>query len=236
MTFDLNAPAVNSPVTVLNGLSAQATFVLDTGSPTILKIDLANTSTGVPAGFDSSDQILTGISWDFGDAGFRGADPAITGGSVVIGPGGGSLNFSNVATQLGPGDDVSGEYGYGNMDGTGALANFVSGNTAQATPFGGPNLDGPPNIDGPQGGIVTNPPQVSLGGLGAVFDSVHIELTIDTPLSNLDFLTTNGVRAEFGSDAAFLTVPEPASALLLGLGAVVLTVRPRRRFFPRDHR
>jgi hypothetical protein len=44
--------------------------------------------------------------------------------------------------------DFSGDWGYGNLDGTGAAANFVTANYAQATPFGGPYLDGPDSIDG----------------------------------------------------------------------------------------
>jgi hypothetical protein len=171
----------------------------------------------VPAGFDSSDQLLTGISWDFGMA--VGAT-----GTVVIGPGGRSINFDNVTTQLGPGADVSGEWGYGNTGGTGMLTNIVSTNAAKATQFSGANLDGAPTLDGPQGGICTYPPQVSLGGLGAVTDSVVITLTLDTPFLDLDFLE-NGVVAEFGSDAAF--VPEPTTICLLGFGTLTLVMRRR---------
>jgi len=222
-TYDLDQPDVSSPVQVLNGLSARAIFTFDTAYPTELKIELFNTSTGVPGGFGNEDQILTSISFDFGVPGYNG-DPNITTGTVVIGPGGRSINFDNVNPQLGEGNDVSGEWGYGNMDGTGLLANFVTANKAQATRFPGDNLDGPVNIDGPQGGIVTDPPLIALNGSGAVADSVIIMLTIDTDLTNLDFLDDNGVFAEFGSDAAYL-IPEPATILLLGIGGVLLCRR-----------
>ena len=208
-----------------DGLAAEATFTLDTSNLAELKIELVNTSTGVPLGFDSSDQLLTGISFDFGQPGYNG-DPMIIRGTVVIGPGGYSINFDQIDPQLGAGDDVSGEWGYGNMDGTGLLTNFVTATKSEATAFGGINWDGPINIDGPQGGICIDPPWVSLGGLGAVADSVVITLMLDAPLANLDFLVENGVVAEFGSDAAFF--PEPTTICLLGFGSLSLILRRRK--------
>ncbi len=199
-----------------DGLSARAIFTLN--NPTELEIILINTSTGVPALFDSSDQLLTGISWDFGMA------VVATTGTVVIGPGGYSLNFDQIVTQLGPGADVSGEWGYGNTGGTGMLTNIVSTNAAKVTQFPGANLDGAPTLDGPQAGICTNPPLIPLGGLGAIADSVVITLTLDTALANLNFLE-NGVVAEFGSDAAF--IPEPTTICLLGFGALPLLMKRR---------
>lgn len=221
--FDLTVSA--NPGSDPSGLSARAIFTLDTANPTELKIELINKSTGVPAGFDNSDQLLTAISFDFGQPGYNG-DTVINGGTVVIGPGGQSLNFNQITTQLTAGDDVSGEWGYGNMDGTGLLTNFVSANRGGATAFGGTNLDGPDSIDGPQAGISTDPPRLALDGLGAIADSAIITVTLDTALSDLDFLAENGVMAEFGSDAEFL-VPEPATVALLGLGVLRL-VRMKR--------
>ena len=208
--FDLTGP---------DGLSASADFTLN--NSTELQITLINNSTGVPAGFDSSDQLLTGISWDFGMAAVGAT------GTVVIGldPNDRSINFSLIDPQLGPGADVSGEWGYGNTGGTGMLTNIVSTNAAKATRFSDTNLDGPLSLDGPQAGICTDPPQVSLGGLGAVTDSVVITLTLDTSLANLNFLE-NGVVAEFGSDAAF--VPEPTTICLLGFGSLSLILRRRK--------
>ncbi|MHC4069315.1 MAG: XDD4 family exosortase-dependent surface protein [Planctomycetota bacterium] len=197
-----------------SGLGARAIFTLDSGSPTELTIKLVNISTGVPAGFDNAGQLLTGVSWDFGQA------VEATSGTAVIGPGGYSINFDQISPQLGAGADVTGEWGYGNSGGTGMLTNSVSVMSAQVTAFGGTNLDGPVGLDGPQAGIATDTPLVDLGGLGAVADSVIITLTLDTSLDNLDFLEENGVIAEFGSDAAF--VPEPATVALLGFGALLL--------------
>jgi len=197
-----------------SGLGARVIFTLDSASPTKLTIKLINISTALPAGFDNADQLLTGVSWDFGQA------VGATGGTVIIGSGGYSINFDQISSQLGAGADVTGEWGYGNSGGTGMLTNSVSTMIAQVTAFGGTNLDGPVNLDGPQGGIATDAPLVGLEGLGAVADSVIITLMLDTSLDNLGFLEENGVIAEFGSDAAF--VPEPATVALLGFGALLL--------------
>lgn len=228
-TFDLTVSTdVGLPIgTDLNGLSARAVFTLDTDNASSLEIELINTSTGVPVGFGNDDQLLTSISFDLGDPGVNGGDPVITGGTVVIGPGGRSINFDWVQQQLGPGDDVSGEWGFGNDDGTGMLANLVSALQAETTAFGGDNLDGDEDIDGPQGGISADPPLVAIGGLGAAADSVVITLSLDAPLTDLNFLDTNGVIVEFGSDAAFL-VPEPATLALLALGALAPVLSGRR--------
>jgi hypothetical protein len=206
-----------------SGLSAEAEFTLL--NATTLEVRLRNTSTGTPDGFDSSDQLLTGLSWDFGLLGSNPGDVEITGGSVIIGPSSASVNFDTGSYTAG--DDVSGEYGYGNNDGTGAMLNFISGNTAQATPFGGANLDGPASIDGPQAGLVANPILVPLGGLGAIQNEIIATLTLSAPLLDLSFLDDNGAQVEFGSDAAFIFVPGPASAVLL-MGAFALRGRRRR--------
>lgn len=177
---------------------------------------MRNTSTGVPSGFDSSDQLLAGVSRDFGAPGIVTGDPEIIRGSVVIGPTSLSLNFD---TGFYPaGSNASGEYGFGNMDGSGALINFVSSNIAGAIPFGGANLDGPLAIDGPQAGLVANPVPVPPGGLGAIQDEIIVTLSISEPLSDFQFLHDNLVRVEFGSDAAFITTPEPGAAALLAIG------------------
>ena len=209
-----------------SGLSAEVEFTLL--DPMTLVVRAKNTSTGVPSGFSSADQLLTSVSWDFSPAGLS-AGTSITGGSVIIGPMSSSMSFSTGS--YGAGYDVSGEYGYGNSGGTGILPNFVSGNTAGATPFGGANLDGPVNLNGPQAGLVANPALVSLGGLGAIQNEIIATLTLSNPIADLNFLD-QGVTVEFGSDAAFLTthtIPEPSS-VVLGLTALAsLTVCKRRK-------
>ena len=230
LCFSAAATAIASPADAVilvftdpSGLAAEAEFTLL--NATTLEVRLRNTSTGVPGGFDSADQLLTGISWDFGLAGTNPGDVEITGGSVIIGPTSASVNFDTGS--YGPGDDVSGEYGFGNNDGTGAMLNFISGNTAQATPFGGTNLDGTVNIDGPQAGLVADPILVPLGGLGAIMNEYIATITLSGPLQDLSFLDDNGAQVEFGSDAAFIFVPGPAGAVLL-MGALGFSARRRR--------
>lgn len=208
--------------TDLSGLAAEAEFTLL--NPTTVRLRLVNTSTGVPMGFDSSDQLLTGISWDAGLVGINPGDPNILSGSAEIGPTSQSVNFSTGF--YGPGSDIGGEWGFGNNNGTGALPNMVSGNTAGITPFGGPNLDGPASLDGPQAGLVADPILVPLGGLGAIRNEIVVEFSLNQSIASLSQLLGNGVRVEFGSDAAFITVPAPASYTLIA--GFALIARRRR--------
>jgi MYXO-CTERM domain-containing protein len=210
-----------------SGLSAEVEFtIINAGNG--LQIRIRNTSTNVPGGFSAADQLLTGVSWDAGALGINGGDVQITGGSVVTGPNSQSWNFS--VLNVGANADVSGEYGYGNNDGSGALPNFVSGNNAGNTPYGGANLDATVNLDGPQAGLVSSAFSVPLGGLGAIEDEIIHTVSLSQTINNLDVIIGNGVRVEFGSDAAFLTgelVPAPGALALLGLAGVI--GRRRRR-------
>lgn len=222
----LMAPAAAAQTFVFvgtDGLSAEAQFTLI--NPTTLQVRLKNTSTGVPSGFDSADQLLTGISWDFGAPGSNPGDVNITGGSVVIGPTSQSVNFDTGS--YGPGTDVGGEFGWSNTNGTGLLQNFISTVSANATMFGGPNLDGPASLDGPQPGMISSAFSMPLGGQGAIQDEIIATLTLDQALADTSFLSLNTVRVEFGSDAAFITVPTPGGVALLGLGGL-LAARRRR--------
>ena len=210
-----------------SGLSAEAEFTL-LGAGDVLQIRLKNTSTSIPSGFSNSDQLLTGISWDFGEIGFNG-DIVITGGTVFTGPNSSSVNFTR---SVGPNGDVSGEYGYGNMDGTGMFTNFVTSSRSLATRFAGQNLVGPGNIDGPEAGLLSAIASVPLGGLGAIQDEIIITLTLSGVVaSQVEIGGLLGLtRVEFGSDAFFITrrIPAPSSVALFCLAGVFASRRHRR--------
>jgi len=201
-----------------SGLAAEAEFTLLAGG-TQLQVRLRNTSTDVPAGFDAADQLLTGISFDLGAPGLNAGDPTITGGSIVTGADSYSINFS--VMNVGANADVGGEWGFGNSAVSGNLFNFISGNAAGTTAFGGPNLDGPVNLNGPQAGLVSAVMPVPLSGMGAIQDEVVATLNLSQAIADLSFLS-NGVQVEFGSDAAFISVPTPgaAGAMLAVMGVV----------------
>ncbi|MEE9515731.1 MAG: hypothetical protein V3V52_01420 [Candidatus Adiutricales bacterium] len=223
-----------------SGLSAEAIFSMT--SSTSLQIILTNTSTGYPSewdllGFNDEDgknanQLLTTLYFRL---------PGITeviGGSAAISLGSESVNFDNISSQLGPGDNVSVEWGYGNEEHAidsipdddyfpfsqvsamqshteGVLEDTFAFNTAS-------NLDGPTNLDGPQAGLTNG--LILLGGLGAIQNSIIIQITLDDVISDLSFLE-NGTWVEFGSDAAHLPgspVPIPSAILLLGSGILGL--------------
>lgn len=227
----ISAPAAHATIIYFSdpsGLSAQADFQIV--NPTTLQISLRNTSTGVPGGFNNAMQLLTGLSWDFGAPGNNASDVKITGGTIVIGATSHSVNFDT--GNYGPGTNVGGEWGYGNGGGGAALLpNLISGNSSGTTAFGGPNLDGPVSLNGPQAGLVSATPPVALGGLGAIQDEVVATLNLNGPLADLGFLTANGVRIEFGSDALYLdgtqNAPAPGAAPLL-LAMMALGRRRRR--------
>ncbi len=202
-----------------SGLAAEAEFTLLNANQ--IQIRLQNTSTGVPMGFDSADQLLTGLSWNsFGVAG-----QTITGGTAVTGATSSSIGFS--IANVGPGGDVGGEWGFGAGPISGLGNHFISGNNSGLTLFGGANLDGPANGDGPQAGLVANPLLVALGGTGAIQDEIIVTINLSLAQPNLDFLGNTELLVEFGSSAAFITVPTPGSMALFGAAGIAAIRRKR---------
>lgn len=240
--FSSAATSFGSTVTFsdTNGLSAEASFaLLDSGNT--IRIALRNTTSTVPAGFDSSDRLLTGIAFDLG-----GVDILATGSSVLTGASSYTVNFNpsgpGGSQNYGANYDVSGEYGFGNGSATGTLSGFsgltnhVSTNTSHTTPFGGPNLDGPSGLSGPAGGLISTAGLTGFGdGQGAIHDEIIITLGLSSALADLSFLE-NGARVEFGSDRFFLNgtptsttvIPLPGPAALAGAGLLLVGTRRRR--------
>lgn len=228
----LSSSALGSTVQFAHpsGLSAEATFALLNGGST-LEIALKNTSSSVPAGYGSSDHLLTSIAFNL-----NGTSILKSGSAVHIGAASESLGFSS--GYYGPGSNVSGEYGFGNggTTGFGSHPNFVSAMQAGTTRFSGPNLDGPPVLNGPQAGLVSAANAGQIGGQAAIRDEVIITLNLSATLTDLSFLS-NGTIVEFGSDEMFLDgttistvvlIPLPGAAGMAGLGLILVGTRRRR--------
>jgi hypothetical protein len=204
----------------LNGLSARAIFEIDA---TTLSILLINTSTGVPAGFDASDQLLVSLGLNLpGDVTFLSGDTA------MIGPG--SSGVGSWADRS-AGDSIAEQWVWTNNFGGDLLEDsrqVISTSRGLGDPpsfgFGGHEE----NVAGPFGGIAAAPPLRSINAnQPAASDSIEFELTLTQPLTESQLAAA--VRSsvvEFGSDQRYLGVPEPAS---IGLVAIMLAAASRRR-------
>jgi hypothetical protein len=238
--FGFFNPIVSHASTIVfddpSGLSAEAIFSL-TGSNS-LQIILTNTSTAVPSGWDESDQLLTTLYFRLPTG------ITIIDGSAAISPGSESVNFDATYFQTHPqlvgGADVSVEWGFGNEDHAidtlpddyypfsqvSSMRNHTDSIFDDTVAFNTDpvsNLDGPDeNLDGPQAGLTNG--LIDLDGLGAIQNSITIQLALSGDIPNLSFLE-NGTWVEFGSDAAHLPgspVPIPSAILLLGSGILGL--------------
>lgn len=179
------------------GLSAEIHVALKNGGSRLV-VTVRNHSEAEPIGQWSADRCLTGFSFDFGAPGLDPSDPQIVGGSARTGPASRSVNFDLVS--VGSLADVSGEYGFANDGGGALMPNLVSTLSLRATPFGGPNLDGPVELDGPAAGLLPlGLVAVPVGSEGVLQGTLVVELDLDRPLSSLSFLDANPSMVEFGS-------------------------------------
>jgi len=206
----------------LNGLAARATWDID---GTTLTITLENTSTGIPKGFEASDQLVVSLGFNLPEG-----NSISSGDSALIGPG--SIGLGDWSDR-GPGDSVGEEWLWTNEFGGDIMEAWRQILSTSNGQNGGDHMtfDGKLNgdVDGPFGGIAADPPFISIpSNRRAVSDSIVFSLTLASTLT-FDELSSvaNGAIVEFGSDMQYLGAPAPGALGLLAMAGIL--GRRRRR-------
>jgi hypothetical protein len=209
----------------MNGLSARATWMIDGTTLTIL---LENTSTSTLPGRGISDELITMLLFDLGDA------LIVSGESAVVGPG--SKGLGSWAALL-PGDSVADEWLWSNLqhdDDAGdddfdhVISTSMGIGNGVRTDFNGDRA----NVGGPFGGIAPMAWEHPYhGNQHAVSNGILFTLILSEPLTDGDLESIAvGSLVGFGSGASFVAVPTPGSIVLVALGVALAGIgRLRQR-------
>lgn len=219
-TLALTQPAlgalISSGTQFTDGRAGTADFSIVGGSS--LQIVITNTTDLTQFSGSGAAGILTQVGFTL-DGGLT-----ILGGSAVIGGTSTSVDFNGGL--FGPGANMDGEWGFGNAgngfeDAPFSVTNYVGVLGAGADKFDelAASLDNPFVLAGPQGGLMVA--GYDNGGLGAIQDSVVVTLQLSGALGDLGFLN-NGVVFGFASHEFNTPIPEPTSAILFGVGALLV--------------
>ncbi|MGE0480724.1 MAG: XDD4 family exosortase-dependent surface protein [Phycisphaerae bacterium] len=197
-------------------LAASAHFAQSGGD---LVITLTNTS---PVDVDAPMDVLTALFFDV-----NGPALLLTPMSGVLGPGS-TVLFDDPP----PGGVGGGEWEYEDSFGAPAPHGAQYGiSSAGFSLFGGgvmfpgPNLDPPPNVDGLNYGITSAGDNPLTGNAAVTGGNPLIQNQVVFTLSGLpdgfDFGRIKRVNFQYGTDLTEPNIPEPVSALLLGLGGML---------------
>jgi hypothetical protein len=219
-TVDAGGNNPNGP----SGLSAKGTWSI---SGTELTILLENTSTGVPIGALTADQLLVSLGFNLVDG------ITITAAvSAEIGPGSVGVGLWD---GLVAGDSVAQEWLWTNDNGGDLMLAYdqiISTSEGQNAPTTWSFVDNSqgPLVNGPAGGIAAAPPFLPIPGtFPAVSDSIEFKVTLSDTLTEMQLEeVAQASIVEFGSDYQYLNVPTPGVLALMGVAGLV-AARPRRR-------
>jgi hypothetical protein len=201
----------------------------------ILSVLLRNTSTG-EAG-DAAWNLLTGLGFNLPRGVTIASNPSPTNHSAVL-PAGSSGAYSDGPDvfPLSPGDDVSGEWGWG--QGIGQFNTVVPGlvgwdiscmQASTSSLFSGTPVAPPSVLDGPEFGLLSGSLSTSeAGGLNYIQDALLFQLVLEGTYAGdlIEYIDDHDVVIAFGSPDS---IPDASTLFLLGSACLIGFAASRKR-------